>query len=551
MNFYFYIKCSFAVFALTQNGFAYDSLVQHYGDRQATHNRGGSVDSHTVAINQILSTEDLIDPNLHDDEKKKRVMQAVMASVIIHGARHSLSSKLPQPVINPVFENHFKILGLTEKITNAINQTKVTVDLKDFRLLEEYSGINKDTFLDWLSETCIDHVIHDLALKFRPTVDMGSTILSPAHVSPPFMQNLPPQHLSPTPTSRSLEEITLFDNPVVKDEYKQLGVLFTLAVTEQETNDALRVLPGLDRRQQELGFNSWGLGYTDGDGFHNRAQSWGDSQYNQYFEKGIMREIVFLLTGVGESGVNKVGSEYYSDESKGAQARILLSLSKEMGLGEKRHSGSENALIDSVIRKRNARNSIYTEDARGNEKPCVSYRFLGKPPTPLGYQIYKFRFDGEMGPEDADNLYYLTLCVEHVVIETMKVLSTDSVVLSLAKKFHKQKLIEERIRENQRARLGETNTDGKWEAVGPALDRENKLAEITNRALFKLIEAKIKHALEVYIFPLKAGVSRDEDGELTSKPPIVNVAEIQAYMPDFMENADLKKILDAEYIPIM
>jgi hypothetical protein len=262
-------KMRVGLFFIDTKWFAYDSLVKHYDDRQAAHNRGGSVDNHTVAINQILSTEDLIDPNLHDDEKKKRVMQAVMASVIIHGARHSLSGGLPKHLINPVFENHFKILGLTEKITKAINQTTPTIDPKDFRLLNEYSGINKDTFLVWLDQVREQH-------QQQP---VKSVIIPPPTTASPQRLILP---------SLSLDEIPQFSNPVVKNEYKGLNIPFTLAVTEQDVNDASSALPALNQRQQELGFNGWQLGYTDAGDFHRRAERWSDKEYNHYFEQGIL-----------------------------------------------------------------------------------------------------------------------------------------------------------------------------------------------------------------------------------------------------------------------
>jgi hypothetical protein len=499
-----HIKCALVFFSLTQSGFSYDSLVRHYDDRRIAHSQHKDVDNHTTSINGILANERLIDPNLHDIAKKKKVMQAVMASVIIHGPRHSLFSKPLRPVTNPVLLNHFKILGLTEEISLGLIGNRW--DPNNFIDLATYSGIEKDTFLVWFSEVCIEHgmqdfvqiikdkeakqqrlkdeltrltkelekiekiksqfvfekirdephfydgnirawtndlwtafvsltplnipnaeevkqkimeaaqaanitsevaarykgldagfvaaqnqlqqivgwtinknggdysalawslipvegstnsaiynifllpaipavcnlyqekiqeIEHEIQNSFRetappiyalPPVHMRSTIVSQAH-SPLFMQTPLPPPPSSRPTRISLDEIPQFSNPIVTDEYKQLGTPFTLAVTEQDVNDASSALPALNQRQQELGFNGWRLGYTDAGDFHRRAESWSDKEYNHYFEQGILREIVFLLTGVGEITDHKV-----KDYSTEAQMRILLSLCKEMNL---------------------------------------------------------------------------------------------------------------------------------------------------------------------------------------------------------------------------
>lgn len=165
MNFGFYKTYNLAVFVFAESGFAYDSLVRHYDARQATYKQAQDVGAYTTAINDILSTEDLIDPELHDHTKKKKVVQAVMASVIIHGKGSDLSNGLPQPVINPALLNHFKILTLIEKISLGIVDGRY--DPEDFRLLKECGGINKATFLDWLSETCIAHNTPDLSPIFK------------------------------------------------------------------------------------------------------------------------------------------------------------------------------------------------------------------------------------------------------------------------------------------------------------------------------------------------------------------------------------------------
>ena len=481
MGFRFYIICALSVFVFTQSSFAYDSLVKHYDDRQDAYGRGENVDIHTTGINDVLSKENLINPNLHDPLKNKKVIQAVMASVIIHREDHKLSSRLPRPVTNRALLKHFEILKLTENISLGI--IKDGYNPGDLDLLEEYSGITEPTFFAWFSDVQKHHRNKIKTMAQNRTSDAMHLVQSSPYVKSAIAPS--PVH---TPPSRSLEEFPPFDSPFVKDEYKQLGIPFTLAVTQQETEDAPMVLPGLNRRQQELGFNGWGLGSADAGDFHQHAQKWSDQEYNQYFEQGILREIVFLLTGVKKTDGHKVNSESHYNDPEKAQARIILSLYKEMTLTENR----SHPLVNSVIKNIKSKNSIYKEDATG-KIDCYYFYLLNKPESPVAYEEYKFNLKTQ---KDMNDMYLLALCVEHVVIETMKTLKTDPAVLSLAKKFHKQKLIEERIRENQRGRLDGTNTDGRWEAVGPALDRENKLTDIANRTLFWLIEAKIRHVMD-------------------------------------------------------
>ena len=165
MNIMFFVKFILIVFAFTQSGFAYDSVIKHYDERRIGYIEKRNIDTYTDSIHQILSTEDLIDPNLHDFEKKKKVIQAVMASVIIHQGKRNLSGRLPQRVINSIFEDHFKIITLTEKISLGI--VKGRYDPADFRLLKEYSGIEKTIFLDWFIDTCLEHQRPDLVQRIE------------------------------------------------------------------------------------------------------------------------------------------------------------------------------------------------------------------------------------------------------------------------------------------------------------------------------------------------------------------------------------------------
>ena len=722
------IKSVLIFFTITQSGFAYDSVVQHYEERRAAYDRKENVDIHTPAINHTLSREDLIDPNLHDGEKKKKVMQAVMASVIIHGRDHGLTARLPQPVRNTVLEDHFKILSLTEKISfSIVDQTKCRYDPEDFRLLKEYSGIEETAFLDWFSEVCAEHQTQDLSLIFKEAEarrkgledtlseltnklnNIGRlegqinrdtlanaphhydssisdwanelwaafTVLNPINISSAekveekiiakakkagrdglitdrynhlkgagfgvaqnylqqivdwgietgiidggysvfiyalipaegsrnsamynaflfpaisVIQNLYltkikeiereiqnnshraalsahataasteilPDNQAPLPVradsvaaakrpispDRALDEISLFNSEngeIAKQEYTNLLTPFTLAVTEQEIENALMVLPRLNDRQQNLGFNGWGLGSADASGFHRSAQNWSDQQYNRYFEQGILREIVFILTGVRE-GQHGTVKDHFTE----AQIRIMLSLGKEMKITP--HAGTSQLwrerLLGSVLKSISQKHAIHTKDPSGREQ-SLSFYSIAEAETPRGYEKYKFNPAKE---GDNGSLYWLTYCVEHVMIETMRAIKTDPAILRLAKQFHKQKLIEERLYAAQYARMEGKNTDGRQSIVGEAFTREHSLAEIVNRALFKLIEAKVKHALEMYIFPLSPAFARDESGfPATDAPPVVDAAEMQAYTPDFMKNPALKKILEAEYISL-
>lgn len=159
------IKSVLIFFTITQSGFAYDSVVRHYDERRAAYGEGKSVDAHTREINNTLSAEDLVDPNLRDPEKKKKIMQAVMASVIIHGRNYGLTDRLFQPVKNPVLEDHFKILVLTEKISLALIGGRYAPN--DFTNITTHSGIEKDTFLGWFDEVCIGHNTMNLIRKIK------------------------------------------------------------------------------------------------------------------------------------------------------------------------------------------------------------------------------------------------------------------------------------------------------------------------------------------------------------------------------------------------
>lgn len=719
------IKSVLIFFTVTQSGFAYDSVVRHYDERRAAYGEGKNVDAHTREINNTLSKEDLIDPNLHDPEKKKKIVQAVMASVIIHRRNHGLTARLPQPVRNTVLEDHFKILVLTEKISLGLIDGRY--DPNDFTNITTYSGIEKDTFLGWFDEVCIEHNTMNLIRKIKedearrksledtlgeltsklndvrkleeqinrdtlanaphhydasisgwanelwvaftalnPTnissaesverkimvsakkagndglisdrynhlkgagfgvaqnylqqiVDWGietgiigggysvfiyalipaegstnsamyNAFLFPAtsvvqnlyltkiqeteremqnnshraalsvHATAASTEILPANQVPlpvradsvaaakrPISPDRALNEISLFNSEngeIVKQEYINLLTPFTLAVTEQEIENALMVLPRLNDRQQKLGFNGWGLGSADASGFHISAQNWSDQQYNRYFEQGILREIVFLLTGVRE-GKHGTVKDHFTE----AQMRIMLSLGKEMEVTPHARTSQlwREHLLGSVLKSISQKHAIYTKSTSGKEQ-SFSFYSIAEAETPEGYEKYELKPTREV---DNGPLYWLTYCVEHVMIETMKAIKTDPAVLRLAKQFHKQKLIEERLYAAQYARMEGKNTDGRESIVGEAFTRERNLAEITNRALFRLIEAKVRHALEMYIFPLSPAFARDEYGfPVTDAPPVVDAAEMQAYTPGFMENPALKKILEAEYISL-
>lgn len=366
-------------------------------------------------------------------------------------------------------------------------------------------------------------------------------------------------------------ESYIINDAIVIDEYKQQHIPFTLSVSGEEAQSCLNVLPALNIRQQVLGYNGWEatLG-PDCENFHQAAEAWHDNQYDEYFRKGLLQEIIFLLTGVGDNWkVKKFWNKRDHSINDECRARIILSLYHEAELLRK--TSNDSGLLHVAIAE-HIRTPEILQDS--TDSPfCKTVKLSRSSITkeqisPTKYEKYFFtsqlmqdssaqRHFSETQCisliEEDNQLSRLTLCVEHVMTQMIGILSNDLTTLNLARKFHKQKLIEERLYQAQRQRLENQVEDDSFKSIGQAFEREHNLADIINRALFHLIKAKLHYAYQTYIEPIQSNNLSFMNNEYVINEeflPSVNYEAMHAYIPGFMNDPSLKRILDAEYIEV-
>jgi hypothetical protein len=309
-----------------------------------------------------------------------------------------------------------------------------------------------------------------------------------------------------------------------------------------------------------LGYNGWEATIgADGHGFHAQAEEWNGNQFDEYFRNGFLREVVFLLTGVGEGRIVK---RVWNKEDHRLQninerniTRSLLSLYGEIQALQ--NIGEDDSLLhNNVANIINRDNVLVRIERDGREFTTLNDSII------TAERVTPSRYDDQYKFVNC-NSFILTsfvTCVEHVMTQMINILSNDAVVLNLARKFHKQKLIEERLNQAQQVRLDNPEMhDLLFQTIGQAFERENNLADIVNRALYHLIKAKLQHAYQVYIKPLRLHDSplRGLMNRFTPpfiveerRLPTVNAEEMHAYIPEFMNAPLLQRILRAEYINV-
>ncbi len=364
----------------------------------------------------------------------------------------------------------------------------------------------------------------------------------------------------------------VISDPAVINEYQRLKLPFTLTASAEEAKESLSALPPLNMRQQVLGYNGWEAAqYPDCDGFHKRAETWNNVEYDEYFRRGFLREAIFLLTGFGEGlRVKKFWNKADGSINDECRARIVLSLYHEAGF--LRASLGDSSLLHVAMAEHILRPKILQEIEDSSFYKTVNLldsAITKERVSPKNYEKHSFtsqivgvittrgyHSDTEIIQffEEDNQLTRFTLCAEHTMLQMIDALGSDPAVLRLGRQFHKQKLIEERLYKTQNARLEGTLTDEHFESVGQAFEREHDLADIVNRALFQLIGAKLKHAYELYIEPLSAADTSFMSDEYVVNEeglPRVDHGVIHAYMPEFMNNPLLRKILDAEYVGVL
>jgi len=370
----------------------------------------------------------------------------------------------------------------------------------------------------------------------------------------------------------SAAELTsAINDPIIISEYQRLKLPFTLAVSKEEAKESLNAVPALTMRQQILGYNGWEATHgPDCGGFHKHAETWNDHQYDEYFRAGFLREAIFLLTGVGDSWrVNKVWNKRDGYVNQEYRARIILSLYHKSKLLQL--SSSKPETLHAIVAQHIRKNGVLLEKDGCGESLKKASLFLSDVTkaqiSPAQYEKYIFtpqiiritstrdyRSEAHCTDLSAEDtlLTQLTLCVEYIMMQMIDVLGQDPVILRLGRQFHKQKLLEERLSSAQYERSTGILDDGKFESIGQAFEREHDLADVVNRALFRLIDTKIRYAYQTYIEPLGADTSFMNNDYTVNEEFLPKVAreEVHNYMPDFMSNPTLRKILDAEYVVV-